>query len=209
MVVNSVCYIIQGTANYWRTQVAKEIFGDIDCYLWKKTERWIKRLHPRKNWDWIKERYFKPDSTGQSRSKWILTDPVTGNQLKRMSWTEIKRHEMVKHTSTPFDSTLTDYFRKRDIKEFENGNVSSRQKMAKFQKYVCPICKKSIADFKEGLEIHHIVPKYHGGGDEYKNLNLVHISCHIAYHKVFPAKAEIPSKAKLNAWLKWYRNSIG
>jgi RNA-directed DNA polymerase len=126
-----------------------------------------------------------------------------------MSWTEIKRHEMIKHTSTPFDSTLTDYFRKRDIKEFENNNVSSRQKIAKFQNYVCPICKKSITDFKEGLEIHHIIPKYHGGSDEYKNLHLVHTSCHIAYHKAFPAKAEIPPKAKENAWLKWYRNSIG
>lgn len=201
--------IITGTANYWRTQVAKEIFGDIDCYLWKKTERWIRRLHPRKNWEWIKKQYFKPDSTGQSRCKWILTDPNTGNQLKRMSWTEIRRHEMIKHTATPFDSTLTDYFHKRDIKEFENNTVSSRQKLAKKQKYVCPICKRSITDFKEGLEIHHITPEYHGGSGEYKNLQLVHISCHIEYHKAFPAKAEIPPKAKVNAWLKWYRRLIG
>jgi RNA-directed DNA polymerase len=56
-----------------------------------------------------------------------------------MSWTEIKRHVMIKHTSTPFDSTLTEYFRKRDIKEFESNNVSSRQKLAKKQNYVCPI----------------------------------------------------------------------
>ena len=201
--------IVTGTANFWRHQVAKEIFGDIDCYLWEKTRRWLKRLHPRKNWKWLIRRYFKPDSTGQSRSKWILTDPITGNQLKRMSWTEIKRHEMIKHTSTPFDSTLTEYFRKRDIKEFENNNVSSRQKLAKKQNYVCPICKKSITDFKEWLETHHIVPKYHGGSDEYKNLQLVHISCHIEYHKTFSAKVEIPSKAKVNAWLKWYRRSIG
>lgn len=201
--------IITGTANFWKTQVAKEIFYDIDCYLWKKTKRWLERLHPRKNWKWIIKRYFKPDKTGQSRSKWILTDPVTGNQLKRMSWTEIKRHELIKHTATPFDATLTEYFCKRDIKEFENSNVFSRQKLAKYQKYVCPICKRSITDFKEGLEIHHAIPKYHGGSDEYKNLRLIHISCHIAYHKAFPAKAAMPSKAELNAWLKWYRRSIG
>jgi RNA-directed DNA polymerase len=198
--------IVTGTANYWRTQVAKEIFSDIDCYLWKKTERWITRSHPRKNWDWIKDRYFKPDRTGQSRSKWILTAPDTGNQLKRMSWTEIKRHEMIKHTSTPCDLTLAEYFRRRDIKEFENNNVSSRQKLAKKQKYVCPICKRSITDFKEGLEIHHIIPKHYGGSGEYKNLQLVHVSCHIEYHKAFPAKAEIPPKANVDAWLKWYRS---
>lgn len=146
---------------------------------------------------------------GQSRSKWILTDPVTGNQPKRMSWTEIKRHEMVKHTASPFDSTLSEYFRQRDIKEFENNTVFSRQKLARKQNYVCPICKRSITDFKEGLEIHHIIPKYHGGSGEYKNLQLVHISCHIEYHKAFPAKAEMPQKEKVNAWLKWYRSSIG
>ena len=116
---------------------------------------------------------------------------------------------MIQYTSTPFDSALTEYFRKRDIKEFENNNVSSRQKLAKKQNYVCPICGRSITDFKEGLEIHHVVPKYHGGGDEYKNLNLVHISCHIEYHRAFLAKAEMPPKAKLNAWLKWYRSFIG
>ena len=201
--------IITGTANYWKTQVAKEIFRDIDCYLWKKTERWVIRLHPRKNWDWIKKQYFKPDSTGQSRAKWILTDPVTGMQLKRMSWTEIKRHEMIKHISTPFDSTFAEYFRKRDIKEFEKNTVSSKQKLAKKQNYVCPICKRSITDFKEGLEIHHITPKHHGGNGEYKNLQLVHISCHIAYHKAFPAKAVMPSPAKITAWQKWYRKSFG
>jgi RNA-directed DNA polymerase len=64
-------------------------------------------------------------------------------------------------------------------------------------------------DFKEGLEIHHITPKYHGGSDEYKNLQLVHMSCHIEYHKAFPAKAEIPPQAKVMAWQKWYRKSIG
>lgn len=201
--------IVTGTANFWQHQVAKEVFHHIDFYLWGKTKRWLKRIHPRKNWKWIIKRYFRPDKTGQSRDKWILTDPVTGNQLKRMSWTEIKRHVMIKHNATPFDSTLAEYFRERDIKEFVNNNVSSRQKLAKKQNYVCPICERNITDFKEGLEIHHVIPKHHGGGDEYKNLQLVHISCHIDYHKVFPAKAEIPPKAKVTAWLKWYRRSNG
>jgi RNA-directed DNA polymerase len=155
--------IVTGTSNFWKHQAAKEVFGDIDFYLREKTKRWLKRLHRRKNWKWIIKRYFKPDSAGQSLNKWILTDPVTGNQLKRMSWTEIKRRVMIQYTAAPFDSTLTEYFRKRDIKEFENNIVSSKQKLAKKQNYVCPICGRSITDFKEGLETRHIVPKYHGG----------------------------------------------
>ena len=104
---------------------------------------------------------------------------------------------------------MTITFTRRDIKEFENDNVASRQKLAKKQNYVCPICKRSITDFKEGLEIHHIISKHHGGSGEYKNLQLVHISCHIEYHKAFPAKAATPPKAKVDAWLKWYKCSIG
>jgi RNA-directed DNA polymerase len=207
--IGKVNPIVTGTANYWRTQVAKETFSSIDHYLWNKTKRWLTRLHPRKTWDWIRKQYFKPDKTGQSQNKWILTAPDTNNQLKRMSWTEIKRHELIKHTSTPFDTALTEYFRKRDIKEFDNNNVSSRQKLAKKQNYVCPICGRSITDFAEGLEIHHVIPQCQGGDGQYRNLQLVHISCHVDYHKVFSAKGELPSEAKKRAWIKAYRRSNG
>jgi len=201
--------IIIGTANYWKPCVAKEAFVQIDHYTWGKVKRWINRSHPTKNWTWKRERYIKPDKMGQSKNNWIFTDPVTGMQIRKMAWTEIKRHTLIAHDNSPFDSKLTDYYHKRDIKQFENDNVLSRQKLAKKQNYVCPICGRSIVDFKEGLEIHHIIPKYHGGSDEYKNLQLVHISCHIEYHKAFPAKAEIPPQAKVKAWQKWYRKSIG
>jgi RNA-directed DNA polymerase len=201
--------IIIGTANYWKPSVAKAVFTLIDHYTWEKTKRWINRSHPNKNWTWKRERYIQPDKMGQSKNNWIFTDPVSGIQIRKMAWTEIKRHTLVAHDNSPFDSNLTDYYHKRDIKQFENENVLTRQKLAKKQKHVCPICGRSIVDFKEGLEIHHIIPKYHGGNDEYKNLQLVHISCHIEYHKVFPAKAEIPSQVKVKAWQKWYRKSIG
>jgi RNA-directed DNA polymerase len=194
--------IITGTANYWLSSVAKETFSDIDDYTWKKTRRWLVRSHALKNWNWRIERYFKPDKTGQSKSKWILTDPVTGNQLKKMSWTPIVRHTLIKHDSSPFDSTLKDYYQQRDIKEFTTNNIKSRQKLAKTQNYVCPMCGMSITDFKEGLEIHHRIPEIHGGSDEYKSLQLVHISCHIDYHKAFPAKGAIPTQAQIMQYRK-------
>ena len=190
--------IITGTANYWKPCVAKEIFHDIDNYIWVKVKRWLKRSHPRKSWKWIVKRYFKPDNAGQSKSKWIFTDPKTNNQIKKMSWTEIKRHTLIRHDSSPFDITLEEYYKQRDIREFDKNNVSYRQKLAKKQNYVCPMCKQSIADFKEGLETHHITPKHHGGNDEYKNLQLVHISCHIDYHRLYPVKGTLPTQAQKN-----------
>ncbi|OON94207.1 MAG: hypothetical protein ATN31_04110 [Candidatus Epulonipiscioides saccharophilum] len=115
-----------------------------------------------------------------------LTDLITENQLKKMAWTPIVRHSQIKHTHSPFNKELEEYFTKRNIKEFDKNNVAYRQKLAKKQRYTCSMCGKSITNYKEGLETHHKIPRDKGGTDEYKNLQLVHISCHIEYHRLFP-----------------------
>lgn len=111
--------IIVETANYWSTVVSKEVYAEIDNYIWDRTVRFLKRLHPKKSWKWIKGQYFKPDKTGQSRNKWILTDPDTGNQMLKMVWTPVMRHAMIQYNYSPFNKNLKEYFEKRDIKEFD------------------------------------------------------------------------------------------
>lgn len=124
-----------------------------------------------------------------------------------MAWTPIVRHHQIKHDHSPYNNELKEYFNKRAIKEFHKNNVAYRQKLAKRQKYKCPLCRMSITDFKEGLETHHIIPKINGGMDEYKNLQLVHISCRIEYCKLFPYKQELlPNKVQLRNCLKNIRN---
>ena len=105
-----------------------------------------------------------------------------------MAWTPIVRHSQIKHDYSTYNKELQDYFEKRNIKEFDRNNVAYRQKLAKKQKYKCPMCKKSITNYKEGLELHHRTPKSLGGTDEYDNLQLVHISCHIEHHKKHPIR---------------------
>ena len=83
--------------------------------------------------------------------------------------------------------------------------MAYRQKLAKKQKYKCPLCSKSIADGFEGLEIHHKVPRIKGGSNEYKNIDLLHISCHLEYHKVFPAKGDIPNATQLRSIKKYIK----
>jgi len=184
--------IINGIGNYWRTVVAKEKFQAVDWHSWKTIYKFLRRLHPLKGWKWIRQRYFRPDRTGQSKDKWILTDPVTGIQIKKMSWIPIVRHSQIKHNFSPYNRMLNEYFKERDIRYFSKTSVSNRQKLAKIQKYKCPFCDKSIADGKEGLETHHKTPKAHGGTNQYKNLQLVHITCHIEYHRIFPVKGMLP-----------------
>lgn len=198
--------IMMGIANYWSPVVASEKFSDMDNHIWRLQYRFLRRLHPKKSWKWIVDKYYKPDKTGQSENKWILTDPVTNNQLKKMAWTPIVRHIQIKYDYSPFDGELKEYFEKRDIKEFDRNNVMYRQKLAKMQKYICPLCSHSITDGSEGLETHHKVPRVKGGTGVYKNLELIHISCHQEYHKIFPAKGEIPNNAQLRAVRKFIRS---
>lgn len=103
-----------------------------------------------------------------------------------MAWTPIERHTLIVHNHSSYDKELKDYFNKRNIKEFDRHNVAYRQKLARKQQYKCPFCKQSIADFKEGLETHHKIPKAQGGKSEYSNLQLVHISCLTRHHRISP-----------------------
>lgn len=191
--------IIRGYANYWKPVVAKETFSDIDHHVFTLGVKFLKRMHPMKSWKWIKARYYKGDIAGQSRDKWLLTSPTKGNQIIKMSWTPIERYVLIRHRYTPYNKELQDYFAKRDEKLFLKNNVSSRQKLAKKQKFICPMCDRSIINGDEGLELHHMIPKAKGGDNKYNNLQLVHISCHIDHHRKFPVKGRIPTEIMVKA----------
>lgn len=194
--------IIRGTANYWKTVVSKEIFSILDKYIWIKIKKFVKQLHATKSWKWINKRYFKKDIYGISKDKWLLTDPKGKYQIRRMAWTEIRRHELIKYNNSPFNATLKEYYERRDIKEFERNSVEFYQKLAKKQKYKCPFCGMSIINFKESIERHHKIPRVQGGDNTIKNSLLVHNSCHINWHKEYPARkgAFIPDDKEIFAF---------
>lgn len=180
--------VIRGYAYYWRHVVSKKVFSSMDFFIWGRVVKYLKRLHPRKSWKWIVKQYFRRPHHG-GRDKWILTCPKTKHQIFKMSWIPIVRHTQIKYKNSPDNSELIPYFAERDKKDFDNNNTLTRIKIAKKQKYICPICKESLQT-GETLEIHHKVPKVYGGTNEYKNLQLLHTSCHIQYHYEHPIYRE-------------------
>lgn len=192
--------IIRGYANYWKIGTSKQLFSWFDNYILKKTHKHLRNLHRNKPRKWQKKRYFKPDIHGISQDKWLLTDPTGKYQLIRMSWTPIERHRLIVFKNSPFDNKLKEYYNKRDEKRFQMDNVQVRQKLAKKQKFYCPMCNGRLIGTDEALEIHHRIPKIKGGSDNLKNKWLVHQSCHIQYHRNFPAKASMPTEKVFNAW---------
>jgi RNA-directed DNA polymerase len=169
--------IIRGIGNYWSSQVSKKIFGKLDSYIWIKTRKHLKSLHPNKPFRWIFSKYFKADYTGVSRNRWILTDPHDKKtQLFIMSWIPIVRHVLVRYRNSPDDVALKEYFEVRDKKDFIRDNVMSRRKLAKRSNYKCRVCKQSLVS-EETIKINQIVPRKLGGDERYGNLELLHKSC--------------------------------
>jgi RNA-directed DNA polymerase len=197
---------IRGIANYWAPEVSSQAFKDIDNYIYKKTHTYLKQRHHRRSIKWINQRYFKPDHTGVSKNKWILTDPDNHtNQLIHMGWTSIVRHEKIKQNYSPFDASLKDYFDKRDKKEFNSNNTLAKQKLAKKSKYKCRVCGTSLVG-DEPIEANHIIPKIIGGHDNYENLELLHKSCHKQHHALLERYGNGKQLPKVLSFLK--RNNV-
>lgn len=77
--------VIDGIAEYWKPLCSSKIFGEMDTYIWKKSMKFLKRLHPNKNKGWIVSRYYPtPHNNPQNKGKWTLIDPISGNQLRKM-----------------------------------------------------------------------------------------------------------------------------
>jgi RNA-directed DNA polymerase len=105
--------LIRGTANYWKPHVAKDIFSAMDSYIWRKTYKFVRRLHSVKPWNWIKKRYYPFYDDGKHYGNWILTGPKESNTLIKMVWTPIRRHAMIQYNHSPYDKSKSEYFDKR------------------------------------------------------------------------------------------------
>lgn len=196
--------IIRGTGNYWSSQVAKKIFGKLDSYIWIKTRKHLKNLHPNKPFRWIYSKYFKADYTGVSKDRWILTDPHDNKtQLFKMSWIPIVRHVLVRYRNSLDDATLKGYFEERDKKGFMRDNTLSRRKLAKRSNYKCRVCKQSLGS-EEPLIINQIVPQKLGGDERYDNLELLHKSCQRQHRILLEKYGEGKDLPRIS---KYFKNS--
>ena len=111
--------VITGIGYFWRTSVAKEVFSTIDNYVWNKVVRFLRRLHPKKNWKWITNKYFPQyDDEGNFIGKWILVGHNDKVPLKKMSHIPIRRWNMIKHNYSPYDVSKSEYFKNRKFKQF-------------------------------------------------------------------------------------------
>ena len=134
--------IIRGWANYYRTHVAGEIFGDLDSYLWRLTYKWAVRSHANKPKSWVLARYFGKFNKAR-QERWVFGDRQGGSYMHRFAWTNIVRHQTVWQGASPDDPALSEFWARRRRKPVLPINNTSLW-LLKAQDGCCPICKTPL-----------------------------------------------------------------
>jgi RNA-directed DNA polymerase len=183
-VIKKLNPIIRGEANYFRIGVSSELFNSLDHWLYEKQKRYVKHTHRNKSDKWRKAKYWGRLNLDRPNDNWVFGNKKTGAYMLKYVWFKIERHVLIQGKSSPDDPKLKDYWRKREEVKAKSELIKSRQKIAYRQKYVCPICGESLLNGEE-LHLHHKKPKSQGGGDNYGNLQLVHLYCHQQIHALF------------------------
>lgn len=208
--------LIKGWATYYRGAVAKEIFADLDHYVWHRTWRWALRRHPRKSRSWTKDRYF-----GRFHSRrddhWVFGDHHSGRYLYKFVWTVIQRHIPVKGTASKDDPSLTDYWAARTQKRrHPQADGQFHVSLAAKQKGLCPLCgldliagagyePDSVRDWANWFAALHRTRTTDGliyrstGGHHPQSPMLVHADCHRSHHAIGNQRGplELPSARSL------------
>jgi RNA-directed DNA polymerase len=145
--------LLRGWSNYHKHIVSKEIFKEIDHYLWYLLGKWCKRRHPNKSWKWIQEKYFSLAS-GElctfSSVRPFKQGKVRINKIFRLGYIPIIRHVKVKSLSNPFDSNDDEYFEQR-YKSLKVKSLKTKQE--------CTILKPIAETNKALLNLWRIQPE--------------------------------------------------
>ncbi|MFV4845632.1 group II intron reverse transcriptase/maturase [Edwardsiella tarda] len=182
--------VIRGWANYHRHVVAKETFGYVDYRVWKLLWRWCCRRHQNRNKRWVKEKYFQ--SVGGEH--WVFQCPDAEGRpvrLLKSKETPIKRHIKIRVEANPFDRDDELYFEQRQVKLWKENKLQ-RGKLRLIwerQNHRCLTCGQMFKD-DEDWDIHHIIRKTDGGGEEAGNLMMLHPNCHRQLHVVKVTNSE-------------------
>ena len=175
--INAMNPVIRGWSNYFRIGVSKEVFNDLDNFMYQRAQRYMKRRHPRKSGWWRTAKYW--GRTFGRQDRWVFQDKNRNGTLRKFTWTKIIRHRLVPSTYSPDDPTLQDYWQQRRAKP--RVTAFRRRQLVQRQHGICPVCHQHLENGEE-LHMHPVVPKKSGGRDALANLWLIHHNCHRQIH---------------------------
>lgn len=173
---------IRGWANYHRHVVSSETFSYVDHRIWQMLWRWARRRHSNKPRHWVAKKYFGRVGGREWVFGGLKPDGVM-HHLLLASQVSIKRHVKVKGDANPYDQSQEQYFEKRQLERLKENRLwfGKLRLIWERQKHRCPLCGQPFRD-DDDWDLHHIVYRTRGGGDEAENLMMLHPNCHRQYH---------------------------
>ena len=193
--INQLNPILRGWANYHRHTVAQQTFDRVDHLIWYMLWRWAKRRHPNKGARWIKDKYFKTQST----RKWVFSATTLdkdGSQvvlkLVKVSDTPIRRHIKIKAQANPHDPEWDGYFESRWGQKMR---ISPKGRKRLFRVWwrqdgLCSACGRQITD-QTPWRVAHVVKPTEGGTDAILNLRIHHVNCRSSAKHLAVKKEEV------------------
>ena len=180
-VVKTLNPIIQGWGNYYRHVVSKAIFNSLDHWLWTKLWRWSRRRHGNKSSRWIAKKYF----CSVRGRRWVFygkdEDGARGT-LRLFALIPIRRHIKIRGMANPYDPDDELYFESRADRRWAQELGSPKLKaLYKRQNGKCLTCGTKVTR-ETGWNVHHLIERCQGGGDQLWNLALLHPECHRQVH---------------------------
>jgi len=184
VLINLLNPVLRGWANYHRHVVAKETFGYVDYRVWKLLWRWCCRRHGNRSKYWVKQKYFHTIG-GENWVFQSVDAEKTTQRLIRCKDTVVNRHTKIRSDANPYSRQDELYFEQRQIKRWKEGKMQrgKLRLIGERQSYRCPICHQIFKD-SDDWDIHHVVRRVDGGGDEIDNLLMLHPGCHRQIHHV-------------------------
>lgn len=174
--LNRLNPIITDWANYHRKFSSSHIFKKLDNWTFKKSWRYVSRMHANKSKHWIYDMYYGNFNLNR-QDRWVFGNKETGQYLKKFSWFKIKRHVIVNGSNSPFDPRLQNYWEQRYKNLYKNNGTKSEQIIASNQNYQCPICEHSLYG-TEPLYKYHLISQRQIKIEDYWNIIYMHSQCH-------------------------------
>lgn len=177
---------IRGWANYHRHSSSKQTFVSLDHAIFETLWRWIRRRHPKKSRQWMKDKYFLSEGT----RNWTFYGKLEGKggkpylvRLLLASDIPIKRHVKIKGEANPYDPQWELYFEERLTFKMTKALEGQKQLLRLWEEQdgICPVCHQVITPLT-GWHNHHIVWRTYGGSDRIENRVLLHPNCHNQVH---------------------------
>jgi len=159
---------IRGWGNYFR--ISYKVLADL---VWHKMWKWARTKHKERNAEWI---FLKYTRESKWRTRHWGTSEMLLQDLSTMTPLKIFHMPMGLNPYVEEERKILELRIWKDYKGDEDGTL--REKVLRAQGGHCLCCGSLILGSEEKIELHHIQSILDGGTWSYKNLCLLHETCH-------------------------------